>query len=181
MEKAILLSGKSELPERPVELRSGHLSVQYEKGAIRYIKAGDVEILRMIYSAVRDHNWGTTDPLIRDEKIETHADSFQISYVADYQQNDISFQAEYTITGSPAGHIQFTIHGIAKSSFLKNRIGFCILHPVQECAGKKCIVHHPDGSQTESEFPRYISPHQPFKNIQSMRWQPAEDIDAELF
>jgi len=180
MEKAILLSGKSELPERPVELRSGHLSVQYEKGAIRYIKAGDVEILRMIYSAVRDHNWGTVEPLIRDEKIETHADSFQISYVADYQQNDISFQAEYTITGSPAGHIQFTIHGIAKSSFLKNRIGFCILHPVQECAGKKCIVHHPDGSQTESEFPRYISPHQPFKNIQSMRWQPAEDIDAEL-
>ena len=181
MERAILLSGKSVLPKQPVELRAGHLTAQYKNGAVRYIKAGDVEILRMIYSAVRDHNWGTVEPIIRDEKIEKHAYSFQIRYVADYQQNDISFQAEYTISGSAAGHIRFTIRGTAKSSFLKNRVGFCILHPVQECAGRKCVIQHPDGSQTEGEFPQNISPHQPFKNIQSMSWQPADDIHSELF
>ncbi|MCK5738862.1 hypothetical protein KAH55_06760, partial [bacterium] len=130
VENAKWLTGQPILSREPAELHAGSLSVQYENGSIRAIKSGQVEVLRMIYSAVRDHNWGTVEPIIHDEKIEKFADSFRIHYMADYEQNDIAFEAEYTITGSADG-IRFALRGTALSSFNKNRIGFCILHPIK--------------------------------------------------
>ena len=178
-ERAVFLTGKPSLPKEAISLRAGSLTAQYENGSLRYIRQGKVEILRMIYAALRDHNWGTVEAVIQDEKIEKDPNSFHITYRADYCQNDINFKADYMISGSSAG-ITFTMRGVARSSFKKNRIGFCVLHPVKECAGKTCTVKHPDGSQTNGEFPQYISPHQPFKNIRTMRWQPATGVTTEI-
>ena len=33
-----------------------------------------------------------------------------------------------------------------KAAFLRNRIGFCVLHPGRECAGKPCRVEVDDGA-----------------------------------
>jgi hypothetical protein len=51
-------------------IRLGDLTCLYEAGNLRYIKCGDVELLRMIYPAVRDENWETIIPTIEDEKWE---------------------------------------------------------------------------------------------------------------
>ncbi len=57
--KAVLYYGKDEpLPEQ-VPLRAGPLTLSYEAGDLRYIKLGEHEILRRIYVAIRDRNWGT--------------------------------------------------------------------------------------------------------------------------
>ncbi|HPG41276.1 MAG TPA: hypothetical protein PLP19_18905 [bacterium] len=167
------------MPKESQELKTSRFNVQYENGSLRYIKYGNTELVRMIYSAVRDHNWGTIEPVIRDETIEKQGDSIIIRYKVEYKKNDIVFSAEYTI--SIIGDIiRFTMHGQAGKSFKKNRIGFCVLHPIKECMGKECIITHPDGTETTGKFPKYISPHQPFKNIQSMRWQPEPGIEASI-
>jgi D-apionolactonase len=178
-ETAVWMTGRPDPPGEPLELKAGPLAVRYENGRIRYIKSAGVEIVRMIYPAVRDPNWGTVEPVIREEKIEKLPDSFQIRFHADYQRDDIFFEAVYSILGSPEG-IRFVMRGIARCAFRKNRIGFCVLHPVKECAGRVCVVRHPDGSTTKSGFPSTIDPLQPFKNIRSMSWRPASQIRAEL-
>ena len=68
----------------------------------------------------------------------------------------------------------------AKKSFLRNRIGICVLHPIIECAGKPCRVRHSDGAWKEQSFPRFISPHQPFKDIRALSWSPSDRIQANI-
>jgi hypothetical protein len=63
---------------------------------------------------------------------------------------------------------------------MTNRAGFCVLHPIKECAGKICTVVHPDKTSETAVFPELISPIQPMKNISAMEWEPAKGITAKL-
>ncbi len=49
------------MPEQRV-LRAGPLTMLYENGDLRYIRLGEHEIVRRLYVAVRDRNWGTVLP-----------------------------------------------------------------------------------------------------------------------
>ena len=61
--KNVLTYGRgAPLPER-TPLRAGPLTLFYEAGDLRYVKPGDREILRRVYVAVRDRNWGTVSPI----------------------------------------------------------------------------------------------------------------------
>ena len=44
------------------------------------------------------------------------------------------------------------------SSFLRNRIGFCVLHPIRECAGALARQTRVDGTVIEARFPQTIEP-----------------------
>jgi len=73
------------------------------------------------------------------------------------------------IVGNADGTIQFTFDGEAGSTFLKNRIGFCVLHPIRECAGAPCRVEHADGSTARSSFPKLVAAEQPMKDLHDLR------------
>ncbi|MEM9672648.1 MAG: hypothetical protein ACFB15_02385 [Cyclobacteriaceae bacterium] len=171
--------GSSHRPPEVTELRAGPLSCQYEEGNLRYIRAGEVELLRMIYSAVRDQNWNTVAPTLTQEKIEHLNDGFAITYNCRYREGDIDFSATYRITGEADGSIRFAMEGEALSTFQRNRIGFCVLHPAS-VAGADCQIESSEEEKTEGKFPVYISPHQPFKNIRRMRWSPTEEVTASI-
>lgn len=160
-------------------LHSGQIDLVYEQGLIRRLMIGETEIVRMIFSSVRDHNWGAVSPLILSEKLEQKKDGFEISALVSYKQNNINFEAVYLIQGIH-NKISFTMHGKAISTFLKNRIGICVLHPIKECVGKAGKVVHPDNSIEDFIFTKQISPHQPVKNIRQLEWKPKEEIHARL-
>lgn len=164
---------------RQILLKAGPLSMVYENGSIRWIKLGDTEIVRMIYSAVRDCNWGTTEPVIVDDEIQIQDTSFQINVLAEYKAGPIDFEARYLISGNEKG-IRFELNGTALTDFQKNRIGFCILHPILECAGKTATVNHANGMASEFTFPQYISPVQPVKDVRSINWNPVPGTTATL-
>lgn len=166
------------LPQQTV-LRAGKLDLIVENGSIRRIRLGDCEIIRMIYSAVRDRNWGTIEPVILKQEIHVLETSFEINLEVDYKTDTIHFVVHYLISGSEKG-IRFEMKGTAQADFLKNRIGFCILHPIRECTGKTATVIHPDGSESEFIFPEQISALQPIKNVQSLTWEPASGVTAKM-
>ena len=143
----------------------------YENGNLRYISAGNCELIRMIYSAVRDREWLTIEPVITDEKIEAHADSFRIQYTCRYQSGNIDFLTGYSIEGFADNTVVFSFEGEALNTFEKSRIGFCVLHPAEYFAGKQCIIAHSDGTEETLTFPVYICPDQPFLDIRSMKWK----------
>ena len=154
------------LPEQ-IPLRAGALSTFFEDGTLRHIKLGDKIILHQIYAAVRDHNWGTVPAQLTNLTIDASDDSFVITYVSHHQQDDIDFVLHGRITGEPDSTICFEFEGQANSTFLRNRIGFCVLHPTN-CAGQPCKIDHVDGSVTEGHFPKFISSHQPFFDMRAI-------------
>jgi hypothetical protein len=161
------------------EFKTSFFELAYENGAVRQVKSNGVEIVRMIYSALRDHNWATIEPVIEEEKIEEYEAGFLIKTRVKYRKADIDFESDYTITGNK-NRLDFEMTGEAKSSFKTNRVGFCVLHPIKECAGKTCSVIHPDGTSEMAVFPDLISPAQPMINIAGLEWEPAEKISAKL-
>ena len=138
-----------------------------EAGTLRHIKLGDTVVIHQLYVAVRDHNWGTVDGLLSDVEIEQNESSFRIAFVSHHQQDDIAFEWSGAISGNTNGTIQFTFDGLAHSTFQRNRIGFCVLHPTT-CAGQPCIVEHIDGSVTHGGFSEAISPHQSFFDMRAI-------------
>ncbi len=178
------------LPERHI-LRAGPLTLLYEAGDLRYIRLGEREIIRRIYAAVRDHNWGTAPAVLTDVKMDVRKDSFFIRYKAAHQMNDIDFRWTGVINGDANGTITFSLDGQAHSTFKRNRIGFCVLHPIRECAGTACRLERTDGSVVETEFPRLVGPqwiapngrpmpHGEFYDLRAMTHQVTPELWAEV-
>ncbi|MDF1548929.1 MAG: hypothetical protein P1P88_13980 [Bacteroidales bacterium] len=177
--KEIIYFGKNAIEEAPQLIKAGLISLIYQKGNIRYIKVGDLEVLRMIYPAVRDHNWGTLNYSIENERIDISEKSFQISYTAIYGEPGI-FKACYEITGNADDGIIFKMEGAALKDFSTNRIGLCVLHPIETSVNKPCSIETTKGEVYNSVFPLKIAPNQPFKNIKKMFWMPEVDLQVEL-
>lgn len=167
-------------PQPPQQtLCAGPLSLIYENGDLRYVHLGDKEVLRRVYVAVRDRNWGTVPIQISNETVEDNGDCFQISYMATHQQNEIGFVWRAQIRGEKNGTISFSMEGEAQTTFLRNRIGFCVLHPASS-AGAKCRVIHDDNSIEEKPLPRFIDPAAPFLNIRSIAHEVKTGVWARL-
>ena len=179
---------KDPLSEQRV-LHAGPLCLIYERGDLRYIKLGEREVLRRIYVAVRDRNWGTIPARLLHERVDMNDDSFRITYDVLNQQGEISFAWRGEITGERDGTIHFSMDGEARTTFLRNRIGFCVLYPATS-AGAECRISHVDGRADVSEFPRFIAPqriesgqiqpHFPFIEMRALRHQITPGVWAEI-
>ena len=161
-------------------LRAGPLSLIYVAGDLRYIKLGEHELLRRLYVAVRDRNWGTVPAVLSNVRAEVGPDSFRIGYDAEHTQGDVDFAWRGSITGDARGTITFTMDGVARSTFLRNRIGLCVLHPMDDCAGRPCVVEQVDGTREQGVFPRFISPHQPFQKMRAIAHEVVPGVWAEV-
>ena len=151
-----------------LELRAGPLRLQFENGDLRYIQWGGREILRRIYAAVRDRNWETIPGRISNLVCEVDAASFRIGYDAVHQEREIDFAWRGEITGDAAGTIRFTFEGEARSTFLRNRIGFCVLHPA-ELAGQPCLARYANGTEHATAFPELVAAEQPVRALHDLR------------
>lgn len=179
--KAFLHAG-SETP-RPLVLRAGPLSLLFEPQTafLRHIRLGDHEVVRAIYAAIRDHNWATILPRITVREQDIRADSFRLAFDCECRRGSVDYFWKGTITGDAQGRIVFAFDGEARSEFQRNRIGICVLHPIAECSGRSVTVGHTGGTSEEGAFPREISPHQPFFDIQSVAYDVANTgIRAQL-
>jgi len=169
------------LSENRIWLRTSQFSCFFEPktGFLRQVMVEGCEIVRAIYGAVRDQNWNTVQPEIVVSGIETTDNYFRLQFQVECTADEIAFRWDGTIEGR-AGTLSFKFAGEAKSTFKKNRIGLCLLHPIHGCAGRKCRVHRTDNSWVESEFPLFIAPHQPFKDLGSLSWKPSPDLEASV-
>lgn len=176
------------LPER-LPLRAGPLALIYENGDLRSIRLGEREIVRRIYVAVRDRNWGTVAPRLSQVVISVADDSFHVSYDVAHIQGDIAFDWRGEIRGDANGMIHFSMDGMARTTFLRNRIGFCVLHP-PDCANARARIEHSDGSIEEARFPQLVAPQRivdgviqpvhPFAEMRAISHEVADDCWAAI-
>jgi hypothetical protein len=188
--RTFIRHGKADEPLRRHSLRAGSLSLDYQGGDLRYIRLGDREIIRRLYVAVRDQYWGTVTGVIQDEQIDQRSDAFTIRFTSEHQQGDIHFVWQAQIEGRADGSIRFAMAGEALSSFLRNRIGFCVLHPLRECMGAQATIHHVDNTSSEARFPELIAPQRvidgtiqpvyPFAEMRSLRYPVMPGVEADI-
>jgi hypothetical protein len=150
-------------------LRAGPLTAVLDRGDLRWVRLGEHEGLRGIYGAVRGPEWVTVPPRLSALRVEAGEEAFSVSFEARHEDGPLRFAWTGRIEGDRDGTLRYVFDGRAETSFLKNRIGLCVLHPSEPCAGRPCLVEHGDGRTTRGVFPFDVSPHQPFLDVRSMR------------
>jgi hypothetical protein len=167
-------------PDLAVPLRAGPLRLVFDRGELRWIRLGEREVVRGIYFALRAEGWATIPYEIRNLEIAAEPASFRVRFQAHHERGPVRFDWRAEIAGGPDGRIGFAVHGKAGASFLRNRIGLCVLHPAQACAGRPCIVQTVDGDRAESVFPALVAPHQPFRNVRAILHEVSPGVEVEV-
>ena len=153
----------------PIPLRAGPVAMVFDADNVflRYIRVGPHEILRGINVPIRNENWATIAPAVSNVRVDQDHDSFKVTFDVVCKQDDINFGWKGSISGSEKGEIEFTFDGEAHSTFKKNRIGFCVLHG-PSAAGQPWTLDLVDGQKSKGRFPKFISAHQPAKNLRAI-------------
>jgi hypothetical protein len=153
-------------------------------GFLRRIRFRDIEVLRGIYAAVRDHNWGTVPPELRLIERRVGADSFHLTFTCAHRRQEIDFSWRGAIDGRADGTVRYTFDGEARTAFRKNRIGFCVLHPIKECAGAMARQFRTDGSERDVRFPGLIEPQifgrSSFRQLRGIRHEVTDGCEARV-
>lgn len=180
----VYYGSEQDLPE-VLALQAGPVKLLYEQGDIRSIRLGNCEIIRRIYVALRDRNWNTVPVAITNLNTRIEPGGFQIEYDAEHRQAEIDFTWHAMLTGWAgdgetraagiiaangihAATITFHLRGVARTTFWRNRIGFCVLHPAS-LAGQPCRIEHNDGVVEEAHFPVEICALQPVPGLAEMK------------
>jgi D-apionolactonase len=179
-DKKIMYYGNADKHIEPVKLSCGSLFLEYIKGSLHNIRLGNTILINWLFPAVRDRNWRTVPMKITSEEISRDDRTLTIRYTAYYEQGEISFKAENIIEADKKGNLSFTFSGKALEDFKKNRIGLNVLLPVEPCAGRPCKVEQTDGNTSETHFPEFISPHQPFMNMKAISWDPEKNVHCRI-
>ena len=149
-------------------MRAGPLELLYEQGELRAVRLGGRELIRRIYVAIRDGNWGTIPVQFSQTHIQAGETAFAIDFAAENRQGEIDFAWRGSLRGTPQGRITFSMDGAAQTTFWKNRIGFCVLFPAS-LAGQAAQIEHIDGTRELAVFPVDISAEQPVRPFESLR------------
>ena len=145
----------------------GRLTFELVEGNLRAIQVGDVEVMRGIQYLVRDRDWGTLTPVIRDLDVVDGGKRIDISYIAHFADPDgnrLTCAARITARSDA---LDVVVTATAIDDVVTCRMGFCVLHPAS-LAGAPLRVEHGDGSAEEAIFPTLIEPWQPFTDISAL-------------
>jgi len=153
------------------KLVAGSLTLEYSDGSLWNISNGSEEIIRRIYLVFQDINWTSRPFVIKDEIWQIADRSFSAKIKAQGSHDAKDLSVELVITGSETGEITYGFSASTKVSFMRNRLGLCLLHPVAGLAGRECKLTKADGAIEESKFPDSISPDQPFLNLSGISHQ----------
>jgi D-apionolactonase len=180
MSRAKTLFGTSEPAVEETILTAGPLSAIFSGGALRSVSVQGVEVIRGLYFLIRDRNWATVVPELRDLEIEQSADRFSVRFAAHCltPADRQSLVWNGAITGSAADGLRFEAEATPESDLLTRRTGFVILHPLERVVGARVTIEHVDGRTEETRFPDLIDPLQCFFDIRAMTHEPIPGIRA---
>jgi hypothetical protein len=153
------------------KLVAGPLTLEYSEGSLWNISNGSEEVIRRIYLVFQDINWTSRPFVIKDEFWQVADRSFSAKIKAQGSHDAKDLTVELEITGSESGEITYGFSASTSVSFMRNRLGLCLLHPVAGLAGRDCELTKEDGAIEKSKFPDAISPDQPFLNLSGISHQ----------
>ncbi len=178
----LLSYGRNDPLPETIALRAGPVTAIFdiETSALRYVRVGRHEVVRAAYAAVRDSDWGTVQPRLHGLKISAGEDGFELTFDVDCVRPPYDFAWRGRIAGGKEGTIRFTFDGEARTTFLRNRLGFALLHPVRGFVGHAVEIERADGTRQNGIAPESVSPHQPYFDIKAITHAVEGGLSAEV-
>ncbi len=178
--------GRAQEPVARERLAAGDLTVELEGAEIRSVRLGDLELLRNVYMALRDEEWGTVEGILSGYEISRGDDEFSVSFEMTHRQPPVSFTWTGRIEGDRSGVLSYELDGLAEAAFRYCRLGFCLLHP-PGCAGHRYRGRSPSGL-VEGTLPLEIGPqvfergvYWPlFRSVDELELSIEDDVELEL-
>ena len=136
-------------------LRAGPVTMLLDGVDLRYLRIGGTELVRRIYTAVRDVDWDTVPGVVSGLELEEWEGGFRLEFDARHARPEVDFSWHGTIAGDENGRVEFVFDGQAEQDFPYNRIGICVHHPWRETAGARFTARTPNGDLAGS-FPDLI-------------------------
>lgn len=152
-------------------LAVGNWTAQLVGDELANIRYAGRPVLRAIKAVIRDHEWRTLDPAVRDLAFLEDDDGVTLRFHVDYAGGDARYEAMVKVRLTPLT-VDVEFNGRAKTAFRRNRIGLVVLHPASE-AGREITAVSPDGGITTRRFPEEISPNLIFTDVASLEWADA--------
>jgi len=163
----------------PTKLAAGALSVEFQDGALRYLRYAGEEVIRAISFLARDENWGTHPLHLGDVQIDEAADHFAVRFNGACGPDGRALRVAASIVGRADGTLEFRARATLDADLLTNRTGFVVLHPLQ-VSGQPVVVEHVDGTRRDTRFPDRIDPYQPFRDIRALTTRHSDTLSAEV-
>ena len=138
-------------------LQAGPVSLLLDGVDLRYLKIGGTELVRRVYTAVRDEDWDTVPGVVSGLTLEETEGGFRLEFDVRHARREIDFSWHGTVTGEESGRVEFLFDGRAERDLSYNRIGICIHHPWRETAGAPFAARTPAGPLAGA-FPDLIGP-----------------------
>jgi hypothetical protein len=152
-------------------LSAGPWSAELVGDELAHIRYAGRPVLRAVKAVVRDQDWRTPQPTVRNVDITQDDDGVQVRWAIAFAGYGVDYEGLLTAGFTPTS-LEISFEGTAARAFRSNRIGLVVLHPPAD-AGRDITVEHPDGGSTATQFPRDISPHQPFMDVAALEWADA--------
>jgi hypothetical protein len=160
------------------ELRAGPVTAFLDGIELRYLRLGDVEIVRRVYVAVRDPVWATVPGVVGDVVAKESGNSFEVSFDVAHNAGELEFAWHGLLTGDTQGLVRISMSGRAGRELVYNRIGICVLLP-PNLAGRPLRAHGP-GDTWRGWLPEDIG-HQRNENGVLLGLHPAaERLEVDL-
>ena len=152
----VLHGSDSPIPEMRV-LRAGPVSLLLDGVDLRYLRIGGTELIRRVYTAVRDEDWDTVPGVVSGMTLEEGETSFRLEFDMRHARREVDFGWHGLITGDENGRVEISLDGRAEADLVYNRIGLCVHHPWRETAGASFTARTPTG-ELVGVFPDLIGP-----------------------
>ena len=148
-------------------LRAGPLSMTLRGGGIVDLEVAGHEVWHGVTFLYRDPDWGTPEPVFQRIVQAVEGDGFSLQlegYIPTHPAIDLLL----TLRGDSQGTVTLQARAVPRGDVLTNRIGLCLLHPMQ-AIGRALEVEHGDGRISRSIFPEQVPPWPPFTGVRGIR------------
>ncbi len=161
------LYGTDEALPGAVTLRAGPLSMTLRGAQIVDFKVAGFEVWQGVTFLYRDPDWGTPEPVYQRISHDVEGDGFSLR-LEGYIPTQPAIDVVLTLHGDAQGGVKIQARAVPRADILANRIGLCLMHPMQAIGGA-LEVEHVDGRISHAVFLAQVPPWPPFTGICAIR------------
>jgi hypothetical protein len=162
------------------KLRAGPLEATYSDGELRHVRFGGAEVVQRIYAAVRDHNWGTTPGNLENVSLQVESMGFGSSSTRFTNRvASISVGAGFSPGPRPAASLSRWTERRTRRSCAIGSASASIIH-FGNARVNRVLSRQPLEHWSDTQFPEFVSPHQPFLNVRAITHDVAPGVRAEV-
>lgn len=102
------------------------MTFDVDNAMLRFVRVGWAEVLRGITAPVCNQFWGTLGTEVTNLRLENGGNYFTSHFDVTCREHDIAFFWNGSVVGNAEGQVVFSFDGVARSTCLHNRLGFCV-------------------------------------------------------